>query len=187
MLYTTRVYTLPKQIWPPTNHWWRQASWVTSLVFLSTWSRSVQKTHLKIFWSITFTRTWCGELPDSISPQIYDSFFNAHQNFELTCMFLCRLIDYSLLEAYITELIHTQRKQPYLLSFEHVLRMFSYILQLTRVACTHSDVIRKQVLEDEACLKEICRLLSISYQGRSTKNVIENCWTDDLDWFLLFL
>ena len=77
-----------------------------------------------------------------------------------------RLIDYSLLEAYLTELISSNRKQPYLLALEHVARMFTDILNFLRVTCSLSDVIRKQLLQDEACLKEITRLLSISCQGK---------------------
>ena len=77
------------------------------------------------------------------------------------------MLDVNLLDAYISELVHTSHRPRYVLAFRHVLKMYTHVLELLRTCCSQDETIRTHLLQDSTGLKQIVKLLGISYQGNA--------------------
>ena len=79
----------------------------------------------------------------------------------------CRsLLDVGLLEAYRSELMnHKSSHRHHLLAFTDLIVMNSDVVELIRLVISTDEDFRHQLLNNPSTIKQVIRLLGISYKG----------------------
>ena len=75
------------------------------------------------------------------------------------------MLDTSLLDTFINELVNSQCKKQYLLAFNDLVHMYEDMMYILTQCVTQDKDMRLHLLQDKVALKQIIMLLGISYQG----------------------
>ncbi|KAK2169790.1 hypothetical protein LSH36_7g17006 [Paralvinella palmiformis] len=90
---------------------------------------------------------------------------------------LINLLDIGLIEAYRTELCNTLYKKQFLITFQDLLRVHCDILDIIRKCLLQDDNIRTDLLQNNNGLKQIVRMLGVSYQDDpDTEAICTRLW-----------